>query len=128
MYYSFNYRSTAEIFFAAAVLITTPLVIYGIFFNYASLWLTCTIFGPLDFIFFLVAVACWEIDEHHSMNDTELQKLLNLLDRCEKCEHTMTCWYDWDLGVWSAKELKCEDIRKALENNGKEKNDNVENR
>ena len=66
MYHSFNYRLTAEIFFAAAVLITTPLVIYGIFFNYASLWLTCTIFGPLDFIFLLVAVACWELDEYYN--------------------------------------------------------------
>ena len=49
------------------------------------------------------------------------KKLLKLLDRCEKCNDTMICWYDWGLGVWSSKELKCADIRKALEETKRKK-------
>jgi hypothetical protein len=37
--------------------------------------------------------------------------------RCEGCKDNFECWQDFEIGVWRKKELKCEDIRKILEEN-----------
>lgn len=40
--------------------------------------------------------------------------------RCSKCSYRSICWKDWELGIWSAKNLKCSDIRELLEEQLKE--------
>jgi len=46
--------------FCISVIVTVPFVIYGVFFNYYSLWVTCLFYGPLDMVLWIVMFACWE--------------------------------------------------------------------
>ena len=46
--------------FCLSVVITAPFILYGVIFNYLSLWETCVIYGPLDFVLWFVMIVCWE--------------------------------------------------------------------
>jgi len=47
------------------------------------------------------------------MNEEKEQRLIE--KRFEGCKHNYVCWQDYEIGIWRKKELKCEDIRKILE-------------
>jgi len=42
--------------------------------------------------------------------------LSKIRDKCGDCNKIMTCWHDFDVGIWCEKELICDDIRYLLRN------------
>lgn len=39
--------------------------------------------------------------------------------RCEKCEHSSDCWYDYEIGIYK-ESMICKDILEELKRCGKE--------